>query len=650
AVSGWNPWLPQNVRELSSNGALLPTFVMFWVVSSLLDLIGSTEERVRWQTRTIVGLSALRAVALSAAAVLTRQLEPVLLTLLGFAIFKFALLLTYVARYHGLKGPFLRRRAFTRQLRQTAPFALTGALYGLRAQADQWVATALFSVGMFASFSIAALLSPLVHLCRVSVQQAFLPSSSRREAPGDLRGMLELNSRGSVLAATLLYPVLVFAFVFSAEIVTIIYTSAYVAAAPVMRIYILGLIALVIEPATLMLLLRQGAFSMRLGVLALALSVTLSWTCASAGGLAGAAVGSVTAIYLEHVGALWRISRCTGIPWRHLQDWRSLRLLLVCAALARVISWVLVRGVPAGVGPDARGRPACAAAPARRRDDVQSRGVPLPRPQGTRPPCDGGGAHPARGAACGERLCADVRDTRSRLVAATSAADPDLSLDELTRPQAGGSAARLPAVDVGGGGLHRVRIRKPAALLPASCSAVTPQHGDPQRHRHAAFSGPPQRARAAHVAYRARLRGYRLRDRDHRGAAAREEPHPAHRSHRAAAPGRPPRERIADRRRPDAGRGRSARALARCRARSDRHRLPRGRQAVPRGLRCGVPLQPDDRGVVARGHRGHGHGQAAGAFAGRRSHGADRAGAQRTAVRAGRYRRTGGMSVAAHGP
>src|SRR5437762_9106599 len=73
-----------------------------------------------------------------------------------------------------------------------------------------------------------------------------------------------------------------------------------------------------------MLLLRQGALSMRLGVLALALSVTLSWTCASAGGLAGAAVGSVTAIYLEHVGALWRISRCTGIPWRQLQDWRSL--------------------------------------------------------------------------------------------------------------------------------------------------------------------------------------------------------------------------------------------------------------------------------------------------------------------------------------
>jgi O-antigen/teichoic acid export membrane protein len=354
AVSPWNPWLPASVRELAPNQALLPAFVMFWVAASLLDLIGGAEERVAWQTRTIIGLSALRAIALSTAAMLTRQLEPVLLALLGFAIFKFALLLTYVGRHHGLRGPLLRRRAFAEQLRQSVPFGLAGALFGLRAQADQWVATTLFSVGKFASFSIATLLGPLVNLCRQSVLQAFLPSISRLEAAGDLRGMLDLNSRGSVLVATLVYPLLALAFAFSTEIVTIIYTSRYVEAAPVMRIYILGLIALVVEPATLMALLRQGPFTIRLGVLALVLSVAISWTCGRAGGLAGAALGSVTAIYLEHVCTLWRISRCTRIPWRQLQDWRSLALLLLCAALAGLVSWSVVSRLLAGFGPEAR--------------------------------------------------------------------------------------------------------------------------------------------------------------------------------------------------------------------------------------------------------------------------------------------------------
>ena len=354
AVSGWNPWLPGNVRALTPNQALLPAFVLFWVIASLLDLIGSAEERVAWQTRTIIGLSALRAALLLATAMLTRQLEPVLLALLGFAFFKFALLITYVARHHGLRGPYLRRHAFADQLRLSMPFGLAGALFGLRAQADQWVATALFSVGKFAAFSIATLLGPLVNLCRQSVLQAFLPSISRLAASGDFRGMLELNGRGSVLVATLVYPLLAFAFAFSKEIVTIIYTSAYLDAAPVMRIYILGLAALVIEPATLMALLRQGPFAIRLGVLALVLSVAISYACGRAGGLAGAAVGSVTAIYLEHLCTLWRISHCTRIPWRHLQDWRSLGLLLLCAVLAGFVAWTVVDYALAGFGPDVR--------------------------------------------------------------------------------------------------------------------------------------------------------------------------------------------------------------------------------------------------------------------------------------------------------
>src|SRR5205814_10630188 len=70
--------------------------------------------------------------------------------------------------------------------------------------------------------------------------------------------------------------------------------------------------------------------------------------------LARVEVGSVTALYLEHGGALWRISRCTGIPWRQLQDWRWLGLLRLCAALAGRSSWMLVRGVPAGFGPEVR--------------------------------------------------------------------------------------------------------------------------------------------------------------------------------------------------------------------------------------------------------------------------------------------------------
>src|SRR6267378_6103529 len=251
AVSSWNPWLPEKMRDLAQHGAIVPLFVLLWMVASLLDLLPTVEERVMWQTKATVGLAALRAVALSLAAILTRELGPVLLVLLAFVAFKVALLLGYVAIHHGLRGPILRWSAFADQLRYAAPIGAAGALYGLRSQADQWVAAALFSVGMFASFSIATVLGPLVHLCRQSVFHTFLPSLSRLQAAGDISGMLKLKSSANVMVGALVYPLLAFAFVFAEEIVTVIYTATYVDAAPVMRVSIVGFAALVVEFTTI---------------------------------------------------------------------------------------------------------------------------------------------------------------------------------------------------------------------------------------------------------------------------------------------------------------------------------------------------------------------------------------------------------------
>src|SRR5213078_271398 len=103
AVSSWNPWLPEKMRGLARHEAIVPLFVLLWMVASLLDLLPTVEERVTWQAKATVGLAALRTVTLSLAAILTRELGPVLLVLLAFVGFKVAVLLGYVARYHGLR-------------------------------------------------------------------------------------------------------------------------------------------------------------------------------------------------------------------------------------------------------------------------------------------------------------------------------------------------------------------------------------------------------------------------------------------------------------------------------------------------------------------------------------------------------------------
>jgi O-antigen/teichoic acid export membrane protein len=343
AVSPWNPWLPDKLAALARHEFVVPAFVLLWVVASLLDLLPTVEERVAFQVRATAGLAALRALALSAAAALTGELAPVLAVLLAFVACKVGVLLWYIARHHGLRGPWLRPHALARQVGLVAPFGAASALYCLRLQADLWAAVALHTVASFAAFSIGAMLAPLITVLRKSVSHAFLPSMSRSQAAGDVRRMLELNSRANVMVGAAALPLLAFAFAFAEEAVTLVFTAHYLEAAPVMRVYIVGLAALVVELASLTFLLQQGGFVLRLSAAALALSVALSVLGALAFGLPGAALGSTAAVYLDAAVTLRRLAQRTGVPLGALQDWRALGLLAAFAALGAALAWTFVQ-------------------------------------------------------------------------------------------------------------------------------------------------------------------------------------------------------------------------------------------------------------------------------------------------------------------
>jgi O-antigen/teichoic acid export membrane protein len=174
---------------------------------------------------------------------------------------------------------------------------------------------------------------------------------SRLQAAGDVPGMLDLNSRGNVMVGRLLYPVLAFAFVFAEEIVTVLYTRSYLEAAPAIRAYVIGMLPMAIETGSMVLLLRQGAFALRLTGFTLVLSVALSWTAAVYVGLAGAAAGSVVSHYAERLIMLRHLSRHTGIGLRKLQDWRGLLTALALATATAALAWIVVARIFADSGP-----------------------------------------------------------------------------------------------------------------------------------------------------------------------------------------------------------------------------------------------------------------------------------------------------------
>lgn len=340
-ISPWNPILPDSLQWFSEYGVLLPCLMLFWAAASLLDLLPTIDERVVWQAKVTITLSLLRAITLGAAAFLSGDLRILIWVMVGFALAKFLILLGYVGVTLGFSGPWAKCRSFIEQLRYAAPFGISSTLYGLRGQADQWVAASLFTLQSFAAFSIAGVLGPLVNLFRVSVNHVFLPSMSRLQAANDVQGMLDLNGRANIMVAALVYPMLAFAFAYAETLLSLVYTATYVEAAPVMRVYIVSLAALVVELASLTLLLKEGAFVLRLNLWVVVLSIAVSWFGAQQFGLAGAALGSVLAIFLDRFATLRRLQMRTATPWRQLQDWSSLGLLMLFSIFSALLSWMV---------------------------------------------------------------------------------------------------------------------------------------------------------------------------------------------------------------------------------------------------------------------------------------------------------------------
>lgn len=345
AILPGSPLLPHNAQLLSSYGLLPSAFTLLWIISNILDSLPTADGHVVWQAKAIVGLSVVRMLTLSGAAILIGSIHAVLWALLAFVLFKLTLLVAYMASHQGIGKPYARKSSFREQAGYSIPFGLAGMLYNLRGQADQWIVATLFTVGQYAAFSVASVLAPLVGLFRQSMNQAFLHRMSKHQADGDTAAMLDINNRANVALALILFPLLALAFVFAHSLISLIYTKAYTQGGDVMRVYVVGMLASSVELNNVILLLNEGKFATRVNIVALCICIAGSFAFAQRYGLAGAAVGSVLAVYAERILTLNRIGKRLSLPLAELQDWPTLGKILSAAVIGAAMAWAVVRAI-----------------------------------------------------------------------------------------------------------------------------------------------------------------------------------------------------------------------------------------------------------------------------------------------------------------
>lgn len=332
--------LPGEAGLFAAHGPWLMGFTVAWVVGMLLDQLPTADERVRWQMALSMGLAVVRSAALVFAAWYWQTLEAILYVLCAFVLLKLALMAFYVVKHH--RHHDWQRERLNEHVAHAWPLGLGTVLFGLRRQSEQWLVAALFSPLQFAAFSIAATLAPVMVMARKSVGLVLMPSMSRSEGRGDLQAMLKINQQGNLVVSAFMSPLLAVVAVYADVLVGWVYTSQYLEAANVLRVFVALWFLQMIDMNALVVMLKEGAYLSKINFPLLALSIAFSYFGANFFGLPGAALGSVIATYVERLLLARRIAERLDVSIFRVQPWMK------TSALA-FISLVSIAGIRYGL-------------------------------------------------------------------------------------------------------------------------------------------------------------------------------------------------------------------------------------------------------------------------------------------------------------
>lgn len=309
-------------------------YVVLWLLGSLLDTLPTASGRVRFQALATVTLGLVRTGVLAALAWWRPGFDALLAGLLVFAALKVLLLAVFVVRDLGWRGWRQDRAASGELLRYAAPLAVGDGLFALRQQADQWVVSSTLDAAALATLSVAAVVGSVPVLVRQPINNALLPRARLAWAehrPADLAALLRISQQ---LVAVLLMPLLVLVALLAPDLVRLVYTQRFDAAAPLMQLYLCGALGALVAPGFLLAVIGQNVAGARIAAGVLLVSALGGALAVRHAGVAGAVMASAAALVAGEWWAMRVVLRTLQVPLSAVLDVGRLRRLALLCALA----------------------------------------------------------------------------------------------------------------------------------------------------------------------------------------------------------------------------------------------------------------------------------------------------------------------------
>ena len=210
---------------------LLPVFSALWLVSQPFDQVGLACNRPSDQAMLTLGLAVLRVILVVAAALELRSLAGVGAALILVAGIRVAVALIYASRrshLDGGRGLALDGKLARHQLHEGLGFGGGFVFFGLRIQADSWVAALRFDPVAVATVGIAQSAAPLSNILRMAFTRAALPVIASDVAAGRIEAAVAVNRHANLMVAALLFPMAGMLFALADPLLTFVFTARFV--------------------------------------------------------------------------------------------------------------------------------------------------------------------------------------------------------------------------------------------------------------------------------------------------------------------------------------------------------------------------------------------------------------------------------------
>jgi O-antigen/teichoic acid export membrane protein len=373
--------------ELVPYAPLLAAVIVTWTVAALLEIVPVACQDLVASTAFIAGSQASKTLVFIVAAGAGGSVGALIAAAILQGVAQIAVLIIYLRS----KFPGFWRSFDWTILRTQASYALPLGLssLALKLQNDlpHYFVAHAFGASAYAIFAVGVFNLPLIGLLRESVGSVMLPRVSRLEQEEDRREILQLLGRVARKLAIVYFPMYAFLLVAGRELITLLFTSQYVASWPIFAVYITLIPAgvLILDPITrvyaeqrfFMLKVRLVLFAIMTLVLALGigrLGLIGTILVVVVGQVAGTAVAALRLGRVMHVRradlapffVLGRIAAaagaagivCAAVRWMMVTA-APLTVVVICAILyaiaytlallaARVVDrhdWAMLRGL-----------------------------------------------------------------------------------------------------------------------------------------------------------------------------------------------------------------------------------------------------------------------------------------------------------------